>query len=459
MKIFFTTPFNGKKLYQKYVDEIIEIVESSGSTIVSPEKSEQYNRAFTSEKMDEYGGKDKAHYAFIKQGIVGADAVIFESTYEDFRVGHEATLGLMYGKPVLVLSQKEDYSQYISHEKFFGGVYKNTDDLKNEVNKFLDYVSNSFNKESYQALDDVVDLQHSSALTSLRYRATQGKSYFADWARRSASEPDKVYEEILDKLGKLSIQPAWDVFAKVYNEDTPDSVFYGAVRFADKIFRSNQIVKTDTILEAACGTGAVSRLMTSFGYRYLVAFDRSRAMLAEAYRLCSHLPSIKIQEADIRNIKLDKPVKGIAWFDFSSNFAMNNEELEKCLTNLINNLESDGILVFDVRTKTGWNIDFFKQKVTTYETNSFQRVWINLPDYSKNQITFDIYIRIKDKNGEWLPWEREQMTEKIWNLDDVRKVVNGLKDVSVEGVYGDDFTTLKNGSLEPGLAYFVLKKN
>lgn len=182
-------------------------------------------------------------------------------------------------------------------------------------------------------------------------------------------------------------------------------------------------------------------------------------MLAEAFRLCSHLPSIKIQESNIQDIKLKSLAKGIVWFDFSTNFAMNEKELEQWLSNLIYNLQPGGMLVFDIRTRTGWNVDFFKQKVTIYETDSFQRIWINLLDHKNSKITFDIYIRIKDKNGEWLTWEREQMTERIWDLQDVRNTVNHLKGVSLEGIYADDFTLLKDKSLEPGLAYFVLRKD
>lgn len=458
MKIFFTTPFNGKRLYQEFIDEIIKVIEETGAIVISPEKSDQYNRAFAPGKLEEYGTKNKAHYEFIRQGIASADAVIFESTYEDFRVGHETTLGLMYGKPVLVLSQKEDYSQYISHERLFGKIYKSKEDLKNDILGFLKFVETSFNNESYQILDEVVDLQHSATLSLASYKALQGQSYFADWSRRSIKEEGKVHQEILDKLGDLPIQPAWDVFAKIYNEDTPDNVFYGPARFADKVFKKNGVSKSETVIDCACGTGAISRLLTSLGYKNLHAFDRSRAMLSEAYHLCSHLPSIKIQEEDIKDIALENQVKAITWFDFSSNFALTEKEFSEWLRNLSNNLQSNGILIFDVRTRTGWDVDFFKHEVTTYETDTFQRIWINLPDYKNDLITFDIFIRVKDKNGEWLPWEREQMTERVWDLADIKSAVEKLDEFSLEGIYGDDFTLLSDNSLEPRLAYFVLKK-
>lgn len=458
MKIFFTTPYAGKKKYQKYIDAIIQEVESNGATVTSPEKTGQYKKATGKEKIQEYGSKGHAHYEFIRHGIASADAVIFEASYEDFRVGHEATLALMYGKPTLVLSRIQDYSKYIVHERFIGKKYSNLDDLKKYIDDFLKSISKQLEDEPSQAVDEVVDLQHSSALSRLRFKALQGKSYFSDWARRASSDPDKVYEEILKKLGNLPIQQPWDVFAKIYNEDTPDNVFIGAVKFADIVFRANGVGKADQIADAACGTGAISRILTSFGYRTLISFDRSRPMLGEAYRLCSHLPSIKILEADISSVDLPRPAKGMIWIDFSSNFALEEKELKQWLTNLVSNLDTDGVLMFDVRTKTGWNIDFFKQKVTAYETDRFQRLWINKPDYKNQRITFDIFIRVRDKDGEWLTWEREQMTERMWSLDEVGAVVRKLKGVKLLGVYRDDFAPLGSSKEEPGLAYLVLKK-
>lgn len=457
MTIFFTTPYKGRPRYQEFINEIIKLVESHGVSIVSPEKEEQYQQAFTKEKLAEYGDRNRAHYEFIRHGIAGADAVVFEASYEDFRVGHEATLSLMYGKPVLVLSQLIDYGQYIYHEKFIGKKYSDKKELKKIIGDFLAAVKQLSRKESFQVVHDIVDLQHSATLSMLRYRASQGTTYFADWARRAAKEPDVVYQEIREKLGDLPVQQPWDVFAKVYNEDTPDSIFYGAVKFADQVFRSRHIIKSDHVVDVACGTGAISRTLTSFGYRRITAFDRSRAMLAEAYRLCAHLPSIKIVEADVAHVTLEQPAKGMIWYDFSSNFALDDRELTRWLHNLLDNLASGGTLIFNVRTKTGWNIDFFRQKVTLYETDRFQRIWINLPDVKQDIITFDIFIRVKDKDGAWLPWEREQMTERMWRLSEVKQVVERLENASVDGLLGDDYTPIK-GTREPGLTYFILSK-
>lgn len=302
-----------------------------------------------------------------------------------------------------------------------------------------------------------VDSEHSSKLLKLKTMALQGNSKFSDWARRSETEQQAVYGEILKKLGNLPVQNSWSVFAKIYNEDTPDSVFIEAVKFIRKIFNQNGVKSDDLILDVACGTGSVSRLLAKADYTNIVGIDKSPQMLNEARMLSGNFPQIKFKQSEIVKLKNLK-AKGAVWLDFSSNFALTEKSLRSWLQAIIENLDKHGILIFDIRTKTGWNINFFKQRVTAYETDNFQRLWINLKDEKKSLITFDIFIRTKNKNGKWLLWKREQMTERMWSLDEVIDVVDSLTGVNKMRIYSDNFTLLKKNKSEPGLAYFVLRK-
>lgn len=59
----------------------------------------------------------------ITQEIEKADALIIENSYEDFQLGHEATLAIQNKKPVLCLSVYEDFSQKITNAYFTGAKY------------------------------------------------------------------------------------------------------------------------------------------------------------------------------------------------------------------------------------------------------------------------------------------------------------------------------------------------
>ena len=146
MKIFFTSSFEGKKHYQKNIDKIIEIIESTGAVVISPEKTREYQDAFRNENLKKLGDKEKIHYEFIRQGIANSDAVIIEASHEDFQIGHEATLAIIYKKPVLCLSTNKDFGQLIRHEEFKGVKYKIID-LNKILLDFLRNVSKRISSE------------------------------------------------------------------------------------------------------------------------------------------------------------------------------------------------------------------------------------------------------------------------------------------------------------------------
>lgn len=123
MRIFFIAPYLGKQKYQNDYNRIIEIVESTGAEVLGAEKTREYQEIFTPENLKKYGSRERIHYQFIRQGVINADGVVVEASFDDLRVGHEMTLALLYKKPVLCLSQNLDYGKYIEHEYFTGRLY------------------------------------------------------------------------------------------------------------------------------------------------------------------------------------------------------------------------------------------------------------------------------------------------------------------------------------------------
>lgn len=458
MRIFFTSPFPLPDWYQPFVDEVLTAIRKSKATIIQPGDKDYKDMVEPDSKTDSLDFK-RAHYRFITQGIADADAVIIESSHEDFRVGHETTLALPYGKPTLVLSRHANYADYIPHELLHGTQYKTNRELKKAVRSFINHVSRQISSpdSNIQTIESAADSLHAAALASTRHEALHDTSEFGEWARLAESDQAQAYKIIQKSLGKLPVGKPWSVFASIYNEDTPDYVFSGAARFASSVFSRYQAKPNDYVVDAACGTGAISRNLVALGHRNVLAFDNSREMLGEAFRLCAHLPSVKPFEADIANVDMDNPVRGIVWFDFSSNFAPDKTTLKNWLENLLNNIEKGGCLIFDVRTTTGWQISFYRQKVTTYATANFQRIWINEPDYDRNAIRFDIFIRTRSARNIWGEWRREQMQERMWGFDEVKEIAGSLDNGQLESVYGDDFSLAKNGE-KPGLAYFVIKR-
>lgn len=456
MNIFFTTPFDGKEKYQKSINAILHVIKSQ-NTVVTPEDTARYMTSLN--KLRKQGlNAEQAHYAFIRQGIASADVVIIEASEEDIRVGHELTLALLFHKPTLVLSQYTDFSRYITHDLLQGALYKTDKKAQEIALLFLETAQAGRPEATMQTIDMSADSLHAIALAKLRQLAKQEPGQFGEWARLAEQDPAKVAGEIHKKLGALKKQPAWSVFAPIYNEDSPDYIQAGVAKFVTDILKLHKISNDSLVAEAACGTAALSRQLVSRGLQKIKAFDVSRPMLAEAFRLSASYPQIELFEADVHSLNLPQKVRAMIWTDYSSNFALNNRQLKSMLNMLAKNLDTNGILLFDIRTYTGWQIDFYSQPVTTFATDRFQRLWLNKQDYKVGVIDFDVFIRLRDADGGWSAWQRESMTEKMWVLQDVLNVVSQLDGLSVEGIYGDDFRRIDPQNEEPNLAYFVLRK-
>jgi hypothetical protein len=444
------------KKYQPFIDTILKEIKKENRA-VTPEDTRRYLSSV--KQLQKQGlNENQAHYAFIRHGIASADAVIIEATEEDIRVGHEMTLALLFHKPTLILSQGKDFSAFITHDLLQGVSYSTEDEVQEIVRSFLKTSQSGRAGATMQTLDTSADSLHSIALAKLRQLAKQEPGQFGEWARKADDEPEAVAKEISVKLGHLKEQPAWSVFAPIYNEDSPDYIQGGVAKFAVSVLENFNVPKDDLVVEAACGTAALARQLVSLGLSKVLAFDNSRPMLSEAFRLSANYPSIELLEADLRTSKLPKVPSAIIWMDYSSNFALTPKELKQMLTNMLDNLPNNGLLIFDVRTYQGWQIDFYSQPITTFATERFQRIWLNHQDPKDKLINFDVYIRTRDIDGAWSEWHRESMTERMWHLSEVLTVIKDLEEVSLEAVYQDDFRKIDADKEEPNLAYIVLRK-
>lgn len=155
MNIFFTAPHSAKTKLQDAYDEIIRILKKSKHQIISLELQKYDN--LLDKKTTSKLTKDEKHYLYTKKGINKAQAIIIETTVQKFQIGHEATLALLYNKPVLCLSKEKDYSTQIKHPKFYAKRYKKNEDLEKIILDFINtvkkkHISVRFN--SYLSADE-----------------------------------------------------------------------------------------------------------------------------------------------------------------------------------------------------------------------------------------------------------------------------------------------------------------
>lgn len=101
------------------------------------------------------------------------------------------------------------------------------------------------------------------------------------------------------------VSPLYDLFETVYNGKVYKEL-------GKKV--SEEIERADTVLECACGTGAISRYIAP-KCRRLVATDLSAGMLKQTERKCRNYRNVILKRADMTRLKcsdnrFDKVVAG-----------------------------------------------------------------------------------------------------------------------------------------------------
>lgn len=136
MTIFYTASWFGKKKYQQEYDLVRQTIESFGVKLISTEGGNYKDVLDESTRIKLKDEPKLLHYEAIRQGIHLADAIIIETSNEDFQLGHEASLAIAEKKPVLCLSVNEDLSKRIYNDYFFGAKYSSSN-VKKVIQDFL----------------------------------------------------------------------------------------------------------------------------------------------------------------------------------------------------------------------------------------------------------------------------------------------------------------------------------
>jgi len=92
----------------------------------------------------------------------------------------------------------------------------------------------------------------------------------------------------------------WDKISGLY--DFFETIYNGKVyrKLGERV--AKEIGKHDIVLECACGTGAISKVIAP-NCKYLIATDFSAGMLRHASKKCRKFKNVKIRRADMTQLK------------------------------------------------------------------------------------------------------------------------------------------------------------
>lgn len=142
MKVFYTNSPSVRDKFGEFYQESLKTLKKNKVDILSLEVM-KYEDLLEKRIMDVLT-PEEVHYLFIKTGIDKSNAVIVDTTCESFQLGHEATIALLYNKPVLCLSKRGHTTVRIFDPRLKFATYETKVDVKREIETFLNEVKNKY---------------------------------------------------------------------------------------------------------------------------------------------------------------------------------------------------------------------------------------------------------------------------------------------------------------------------
>lgn len=137
--------------------------------------------------------------------------------------------------------------------------------------------------------------------------------------------------------------------ARVYDRLNADLDYASFADYIEAAFEKYLKEKPELVLDLACGTGRMTRELSSRGYD-MIGVDGSTDMLSVAYQCAGaeKMPLYLCQ--DMRSFELYGTVGAVVSCLDSVNYLLREEDLRSCLATVHNYLDPDGLFLFDVNT-------------------------------------------------------------------------------------------------------------
>jgi ubiquinone/menaquinone biosynthesis C-methylase UbiE len=188
------------------------------------------------------------------------------------------------------------------------------------------------------------------------------------------------------------------------------------------------------ILEAACGTGSITKILADKDYK-ITAFDLSEDMLMRAYEKLKRSPMVRFLKLDMVNFQIDDRFEGAICCCDGINY-LNTEEVNSFFNKVYQHLSKDSIFIFDMSTK--YKYENYFSDTYVYDEGDIFYVWEN--ELNNNTVNIEINFFIKDTLNKY----RRITEEQIQYIHTVEKITEILKNTGFENIeIFDDYSDRK----------------
>lgn len=228
----------------------------------------------------------------------------------------------------------------------------------------------------------------------------------------------------------------YDAIAGVYDQLNRELDYEAWADFFEQCFAQFLPTPPELVLDLACGTGRMTRVLAKRGYD-MIGVDGSTSMLSEAYEQ-SEEESILYLCQDMREFELYGTVGAVVCCLDSINYLLKDEDVRRVFALVHNYLDPDGLFLFDVNTPYKFE-NVYGNNAYILEDEIHQRAvfcgWQN--DYRKENGICDFYLTLfeEDEDGTYIRSEEHQQ-ERCYTK---QQLTDWLSECGFEllGIYGD----------------------
>lgn len=203
------------------------------------------------------------------------------------------------------------------------------------------------------------------------------------------------------------------------------------------------------ILEAACGTGSVTKLLAENNYK-VTAFDLSEDMLMRAYEKLKRSPMVRFLNQNMVDFKIDDKFDAVICCCDGINY-LTREEVSLFFERVYHHLSEDSKFIFDMSTQYKYEKMFCDTYV--YDDGDIFYVWENELMDNKT-VNIEINFFIKDKINKYSRITEEQ----IQYVHTTEEIIDLLKDAGFGNIEIFDDYNEKKYSEESLRAVFSANK-
>jgi len=246
------------------------------------------------------------------------------------------------------------------------------------------------------------------------------------------------YLTVLSRLDEADKKEnSYTAIASFYENLNSDFDYAGYADFIEKIFARFGKEKISLVLDLACGTGTVTRLLSDAGYD-MIGVDASADMLAAARSKSGDGGKILYLNQDMTDFELYGTVGAVVSTLDSVNYLTEDGELDKCFSLVHNYLDPDGLFIFDVNSKYKFE-NIYADNAYILEGEGVLCAWQN--SYSVESGLCDFYLTFfsEDENGSYRRTEEDQC-ERFYSDSEIKEKLteNGFEIIGSYGSFGFD---------------------